>query len=227
MRILLVEDDLELGDGLKASLEQQQYFVDWVHHAEKVQSYLTAAHYELVILDLGLPGLSGLELLKQLRGRLDPLKSTAVLIITAMDSVKDRVAGLDAGADDYLVKPFALSELHARVRSVIRRNNAAASNLLRVGALTLDLVSHQAKIDETDLELSSREAAVLELLMLNVGRPVGKEQMVNSLGTRNDSLSDNAIEVYVHRVRKKLESAGIRVRTLRGIGYSLERPKAG
>ncbi len=227
MRILLVEDDLELGDGLKASLEQQQYFVDWAHEAEKVLAYLAAAHYELVILDLGLPGVSGLELLRQLRARLDPLKSTPVLIITAMDSVKDRVAGLDAGADDYLVKPFALTEMHARVRSVIRRKNAAASNLLRLGALTLDLASRQAKIDDSDLELSSREAAVLELLMLNAGRPVGKDQMINSLGTRDDSLSDNAIEVYVHRVRKKLESAGIRVRTLRGIGYSLERSKSG
>ncbi len=223
MRILLVEDDLELGAGLKVSLETEHYFVDWIQQAEKVVSYLSAAHYELIILDLALPELPGLELLNQLRSRTDPLKSIAVLIITAMDSVRQRVAGLDAGADDYLVKPFALAELHARIRSVIRRRNAASSNLMQLGQLTLDLKSRQAKIGDTDLELSNREAAVLEVLMLHAGRPVSKGQMIESLGSRDDIVSDNAIEVYVHRVRKRLEPAGIKVRTLRGIGYCLER----
>ena len=226
MRVLLVEDDPELGQALKSSLEQQHHSVDWTTKGENVAPYLVAAHYELMILDLGLPGMSGLEALTRLRSRTDSIRSIPVLIVTAMDSVKDRIAGLDAGADDYLVKPFALDEMHARIRSVIRRQNAASSNLLHIGRLSLDLASRQARIDEVDLELSRRETAMLEVLMLNVGRPVGKDKLIESLGTREEQVSDNAIEVYVHRVRKKLEHAGIRVRTMRGIGYCLERAKA-
>ena len=225
MRILLVEDDLELGEGVVASLEQQHYVVDWTVRGENVAPFLVAGRFDLVILDLGLPGISGMDVLRQLRARSDPLCSTPVLIMTAMDAVKDRVAGLDAGADDYLVKPFALDELHARIRSVVRRRNAASSNLISQGRLTLDLVSRQARVGDEDLELSNREAGVLEVLMLNAGRPVSKEQMLDSIVSRDDSLTSNAIEVYVHRVRKKLEHAGIRVRTLRGIGYCLERSK--
>lgn len=226
MRVLLVEDDLELGEGLVSSLQQQHYIVDWTQRGENVAPFLVSGRYDIVILDLGLPGLSGMDVLRQLRARTDPIRSTPVLIMTAMDAVRDRVAGLDAGADDYLVKPFALDELHARIRSVIRRRNAAASNLISHGRLTLDIVSRQAKIDDEDLALSSRESGILEVLMLNAGRPVSKDQMLESLVTREDNLTENAVEVYVHRVRKKLEPAGIRVRTMRGIGYCLERVKA-
>jgi two-component system, OmpR family, response regulator len=225
VRILLVEDDAVLGRGLTTNLEQQRYAVDWLASGGKVVEQLLSGHYDLLILDLGLPEMSGLTVLKALRTRADDLRSMPVLVITASESVPERVIGLDAGADDYLTKPFALDELNARVRALIRRRHAASSNLIQLGRLSLDLASRQARIDDVDLELSSREISLLRVLMLNAGRPVGKDQILESLVNRDAELSTNAIEVYVHRVRKKLDAAGIRVRTLRGIGYCLERIK--
>jgi len=225
MRILLVEDDAELGEATRASLQRESYAVDWVNEGERALAAIETAPYDLVILDLGLPRMNGLTMLRALRARSDVRATTPVLITTARDAVHDRVDGLDAGADDYLVKPFAISELHARVRALIRRRNAAASSELAHGRLRFDLVSRQASADGLSLDLSAREAGILEVLLLRAGRAVSKEQLLESLCAWDDDISLNAIEVYVHRLRKKLEIAGIEVRTFRGLGYCIDKPQ--
>ena len=223
MRILLVEDDAELGGAVSASLKREHYALDWVTDGVAAAAALSAADYDLMILDLGLPKLSGLSVLKQLRGRGESQRALPVLVATAMDAVNDRVEGLDAGADDYLVKPFALDELHARVRALIRRRNAAASSIIEHGNLSFDLTSRQAAATGVPLELSVREAGILEVLLLRAGRAVTKEQLLEKLCAWDSDISLNAIEVYVHRLRKKLEPAGVQVRTFRGLGYCIDK----
>jgi two-component system, OmpR family, response regulator len=225
VRILLVEDDAELGGAVSASLKREHYALDWATDGPAASAALATADYDLVILDLGLPKLSGLAVLKQLRGRGETQRAVPVLITTAMDSVNDRVEGLDAGADDYLVKPFALDELHARVRALIRRRNAASSNLIEHGNLSFDLTSRQASATGVPLELSVREAGILEVLLLRAGRAVTKEQLLERLCAWDSDISLNAIEVYVHRLRKKLEPAGVQVRTFRGLGYCIDKAR--
>ncbi len=223
MRILLVEDDRELGNAVSASLSGDGYALDWLTDGVAATTALSTAVYDLILLDLGLPKRGGLSVLRALRARSDTQRSTPVLIVTAMDSVKDRVEGLDAGADDYLVKPFSLEELHARVRALIRRRNAVNSNMIAHGDLHFDLQSHQASVKGAPLELSAREAAILEVLLLREGRAVSKEQLMESVFTWDQHITLNAIEVYVHRLRKKLESAHVNVRTFRGLGYCIEK----
>lgn len=223
MRILLVEDDAELGGAVSASLKREHYALDWVTDGVAAAAALSTADYDLMILDLGLPKLSGLSVLKQLRGRGESQRALPVLVTTAMDAVSDRVEGLDAGADDYLVKPFALDELHARVRALIRRRNAASSSIIEHGNLSFDLTSRQAAAAGTPLELSVREAGILEVLLLRAGRAVTKEQLLEKLCAWDSDISLNAIEVYVHRLRKKLEPAGVQVRTFRGLGYCIDK----
>jgi two-component system OmpR family response regulator len=225
VRILLVEDDAELGAGVNSSLRREHYAVDWVTDGSAASSALSTSDYDLVILDLGLPKMSGLNVLKQLRARGEAQRAVPVLVTTAMDSVTDRVEGLDAGADDYLVKPFALDELHARVRALIRRRNAASSNIIEHGNLTFDLESRQASAAGMPLELSVREAGILEVLLLRAGRAVTKEQLLEKLCAWDSDISLNAIEVYVHRLRKKLEPAGLQVRTFRGLGYCIDKSR--
>jgi two-component system, OmpR family, response regulator len=224
VRLLLVEDDRELGNAVSASLSGEGYAVDWLTDGAAASASLATATYDLILLDLGLPKKSGIVVLRELRARIDTQRSTPVLIVTAMDSVKDRVEGLDAGADDYMIKPFSLAELHARVRALIRRRNAVASNMISHGALRFDLQSHQATVNGEALELSAREAAILEVLLLRAGRAVSKEQLMESLFTWDSDITLNAIEVYVHRLRKKLEIAQVSVRTFRGLGYCIEKP---
>jgi two-component system, OmpR family, response regulator len=224
MRLLLVEDDRELGNAVFASLSAEGYAVDWITDGESANVALTTATYDLLLLDLGLPKKGGIAVLRELRARGDTQRSLPVLIVTAMDSVKDRVEGLDAGGDDYLIKPFSLAELHARVRALIRRRNAVTSNTIVHGALRFDLQSRQATLADAALELSSREAAILEVLLLRAGRAVSKEQLMESLFTWDRDITLNAIEVYVHRLRKKLEPAKVSVRTFRGLGYCIEKP---
>ena len=223
MRILLVEDDAELGGAVSASLKREHYALDWVTDGVAAAAALSTADYDLMILDLGLPKLSGLSVLKQLRGRGESQRALPVLVMTAMDAVSDRVEGLDAGADDYLVKPFALDELHARVRALIRRRNAASSSIIEHGNLNFDLTSRQAAAAGMPLELSVREAGILEVLLLRAGRAVTKEQLLEKLCAWDSDISLNAIEVYVHRLRKKLEPAGVQVRTFRGLGYCIDK----
>ena len=221
MRLLLVEDDPILGDAVLRHMKQQGYAVDWVRDGIAADTALHAQAFDLVVLDLGLPRRDGRSVLAQLRAR---GTATPVLIITAHDAVDDRVASLDAGADDYLVKPFALAELDARVRALIRRSHGADRSLLRHGPLVYDAANRLATVNGERLDLSARELALLELLLLRQGRVVGKEQIVEHLCSWDQDVSTNAIEVYVHRLRKKLEPAAIQVLTVRGLGYYLAKP---
>jgi two-component system OmpR family response regulator len=221
MRILLAEDDQVLADALSRSLRGTGYAVDHFASGSETDTALSTQPYDLLILDLGLPGLPGLEVLKRLRARDD---AVPVLILTAADSVEQRVRGLDLGADDFMAKPFALSELEARVRALVRRSMGSGSAQLRCGALSFDQVSRSAYLDDHPLELSAREVGLLEVLLQRAGRLVSKEQIVDHLCEWGDEISLNAIEVYVHRLRRKLEGGQIRIATVRGLGYCLERP---
>ena len=220
MRILVAEDDAILADGVTRALRQSGYAVDWVKNGIEADSALETDDFDLLILDLGLPKKSGLEVLKRLRLRDSRLP---VLILTALDGVNDRVRGLDAGADDYLAKPFDLSELEARVRALVRRGIGGGATLLRHGALTYDQVGRVAHVNGDVLELSAREVSLLEIFLQRAGRMVSKDQLVSHLCEWGEEVSANAIEVYVHRLRKKLEPGGVRIVTVRGLGYSLEK----
>ncbi len=222
MRVLLVEDDAILGDAVVATLRAAGYAVDWVKDGSAADTSLRSETFDLVLLDLGLPRLPGMAVLRGLRER---KTKVPVLILTAQGSVQERVAGLDAGADDYLAKPFELAELEARVRALIRRSHGGDSNRLRCGALEYDVAARKATLDGVPVEISARELSVLELLMLHTGKLVNKEQMVEHLYGWGEEVGTNAIEVYVHRLRKKLEPAGVNILTVRGLGYWLEKPQ--
>jgi two-component system OmpR family response regulator len=225
LRILLVEDDAVLATALARALRQAAYAVDAIESGSEADQILRMDVYDLVILDLGLPGLDGLEVLRRLRGRRSRIP---VLALTARDALEDRVAGLDLGADDYLTKPFDLPEFEARVRALIRRGHYNASARVEHGRLSLDTAGRRLYCDEEPIELSLRELAVAEILILRAGRVVSKEQMVDHLyGWNDEEVGSNAIEVYVHRVRRKFEPAGVTIRTVRGMGYLLEKPDAG
>jgi two-component system OmpR family response regulator len=221
MRVLIAEDDSVLADGLCRALRAQGHAIDWVACGSQADAALSAQDYDLLILDLGLPRLPGLEVLRRLRARRARLP---VLILTATDSVDQRVQGLDLGADDYMAKPFALSELEARVRALVRRAMGSSVSQMQLGALSYDQASRTASLGETTLELSARETGLLEILLQRAGRLVSKEQIVDHLCEWGEEVSTNAIEVYMHRLRKKLEGGGIRIMTVRGLGYCLERP---
>jgi len=221
MRILVAEDDAILADGVLRSLRQAGYAVDWVKNGLEADAALDADEFDLLILDIGLPKKSGLDVLKRLRARDSRLP---VLILTALDGVNDRVRGLDAGADDYLAKPFELAELEARVRALTRRGMAGGPTLLRHGALSYDQVGRTVRVNGELLELSAREVSLLEIFLQRSGRLVSKDQLVSHLCEWGEEVSPNAIEVYVHRLRKKLEAGGVRIVTVRGLGYSLEKP---
>lgn len=221
MRVLLVEDDAVLGDAVVATLRGGGYAVDWVKDGSAADTSLKSEEFDMVLLDLGLPRMSGMTVLRNLRDRRGRVP---VLILTAQGSVQDRVAGLDAGADDYLAKPFELAELEARVRALIRRSHGGDSNRLRCGALEYDVAGRRATLAGQPAEFSARELSVLELLLRHAGRLVNKEQMVEHLYGWGEEVGTNAIEVYVHRLRKKLEPAGVNILTVRGLGYWLEKP---
>lgn len=221
MRILIVEDDPVLADGLMRILRRSNHVVTHEDNGKRADHLLTVQQFDLVILDMGLPDMDGSEVLRRLRHR---NAKVPVLILTARDSVEDRVLGLDFGADDYLVKPFDLPELEARIRALLRRGQAASSAQLQIGELHLDTVGHRATLHGEPLELSARELSVLEMLMLRAGRVVSKEQLSEQMSSLGDEMSSNAIEVYVHRVRKKIEAGSVNIRTLRGLGYMLEKP---
>jgi two-component system OmpR family response regulator len=220
MRILIVEDDPVLADGLVRSLRQSDYAVDCANDGATADHVLTTHVYDLVMLDLGLPRMDGFEVLRRLRRR---GARVPVLILTARDALDDRVKGLDLGADDYLTKPFDLPELEARARALIRRGHAGGSSTLVHGTLALDVAGRRATLAGEPLDLSGRELGVLEVLMLRSGRVVGKEQLAEQLYGWEEEVGANAIEVYVHRLRRKLEPAGVYIRTIRGLGYLLEK----
>jgi len=221
MRILIVEDDPVLADGLMRSLRAFDYAVDCATDGGEADHVLAAQNYDLVILDIGLPKLDGYEVLRRLRRR---GSKTPVLFLTARDGLDDRIRGLDLGGDDYLTKPFDLPELEARVRAHIRRGQSGGGSLLVHGALTLDTAGRRATLNGEPLDLSAREFGVLEVLMLRSGRVVNKDQLAEQLYGWDEEVGPNAIEVYVHRLRRKLEPAGVAIRTIRGLGYLLEKP---
>ena len=221
MRILIAEDDQVLADGLLRSLRNSGAVVDHViSGAEADTALLMNNHFDLLILALGLPRVHGLEVLRRLRSRSDSLP---VLILTAADAVEERVKGLDLGADDYMAKPFSLQELEARVRALTRRGMGSTSSTIKHGPLVYDQAGRVATIDGKMVELSARELGLLEVLLQRTGRLVSKEQLVERLCEWGEEVSNNAIEVYIHRLRKKIEKGPIRIATVRGLGYCLEK----
>lgn len=220
MRILIAEDDQVLADGLLRALRASGYAVDQVSSGNEADAALASHEFDLVILDLGLPKLHGFEVLRKLRAR---GATVPVLILTAADSVEQRVKGLDLGADDYMAKPFALQELEARVRALTRRGMGTATALIRHGPLSFDATGRVAYFDDKMLELSARELSLLEVLLQRSGRLVSKDKLVERLCEWGEEVSNNAIEVYIHRLRKKIEQGPVRIATVRGLGYCLEK----
>ena len=223
MRVPIVEDDKALADGLLRTLKQSDYAVDHAATGELALRACAEEHYDLIVLDIRLPGMDGFEVLKSIRKQ---HQGGSILILTAHDSEADRIRGLDLGADDYVAKPFSLPELEARIRALIRRSQTVRSPSMSFGSLSVDIVGRQARIGDANLDLTPREWGVLEYLMMRAGQVVSKEQMLQALCSWDDSLTHNAIEVYISRLRSKLQTAGIRIRTVRGFGYMFEDPEA-
>ena len=216
MRVLLVEDDRMIADGVRKALRGDGWAVDWVEDGLAALSAVEAQPYDLMLLDLGLPKRDGLEVLKTLRAK---GRSLPVLIVTARDAVSDRVKGLDAGADDYVVKPFDLDELGARMRALLRRQAGRSDSLVRHGALTLDPATHQVTLDNAPVALSAREFALLEALLARPGAVLSKSQLEEKIYGWGEEIGSNTVEVYIHALRKKLGAEAIR--NVRGLGYMI------
>lgn len=216
MRVLLVEDDRMIGEGLRAALRLEGHAVDWVYDVPAAHASLAAERFDLVLLDLGLPQGDGLQVLRTLRARQD---STPVIVLTARDGVSDRVAGLDAGADDYLAKPFELDELNARIRAVQRRHTGRSGTVLEHGGVRLDPATRQVTQDGEPVILSARELALLEALMQRPGAILSRAQLEDKLYGWGDEIESNAVSVYVLQLRRKLGAEFIR--NMRGVGYFL------
>lgn len=221
MRILLVEDDALLADGLARSLRQSGYLVEVASDGPTADRWLQDGEFDLTLLDLGLPGLDGSEVLQRLRQR---KQRTPVLVLSARQGLDERVRLLDLGADDYMVKPVALAELEARARALIRRGQGGAEPVIGFGRLQLDTVGRRAWLEGHALELAAREWAALEFLVQRVNRIVSKEQISQALYGWDEDITPNAVEKSISRLRSKLEPAGITIRTVRGLGYYLEKP---
>lgn len=222
MRLLLVEDDRMIGDSLRGALRLDGDAVDWVRDASAADAALSSERFDLVLLDLGLPQGDGLDVLRRLRARRD---STPVIVLTARDAVGDRVAGLDAGADDYLVKPFELDELAARIRAVMRRHSGRAQPVLSHGGVTLDPATRQVTQHGVPVPLSAREFAVLEALMQRPGALLSRAQLEDRLYGWGEEIESNAVSVYIHQLRRKLGAQFIQ--NVRGVGYFVQAPAAG
>jgi two-component system, OmpR family, response regulator len=221
MRILLVEDDALLADGLARSLRQSGYLVEVASDGTMADRWLQDGDFDLTILDLGLPGLDGSEVLSRLRQR---KQRTPVLVLSARQELDERVRLLNLGADDFVVKPVALVELEARVRALIRRGQGGAEPVISLGRLQLDTIGKRAWLEGCALDLAAREWAALEFLVQRVNRIVSKEQITQALYAWDEEITPNAIEKFISRLRSKLEPAGITIRTVRGLGYYLEKP---
>ena len=216
MRLLLVEDDALLGDGIRNGLKQQDFAVEWLRDGESAVHSLLHEHYDVVVLDLGLPKKHGLDVLREIRAKGVKLP---VLILTAQDAVEDRIAGLDAGADDYLVKPFDLDELYARIRALLRRSSGRADPKIIHGEIEIDPAAHQVMLAGNVVELSRREYAVLLELLQNRGRVLSRTRLEEGLYEWSEQIESNTVEVHVHHLRKKL---GVElIRTIRGVGYMI------
>lgn len=218
MRLLLVEDDEFLGDAVKTGLIQLGYIVDWLKDGESARSALRSESFELIILDLGLPKLSGISLLQTIRHEGN---ATPVIILTARESVESRVKGLDSGADDYLVKPFDLNELGARVRALVRRSQGRADTVLQYRNVTLDPAAHSVLVDGIKINVPRREFSLLQKLLENSGYVLSREQLMQSIYSWDEDVDSNALEVHIHNLRRKLNANYIR--TIRGVGYMVEK----
>ena len=214
MRILLVEDDALLGDGVCAGLRREDNSVDWVKNGETALTAVKQTEYDCMILDIGLPKISGLDVLRNMR---EANNDTPVLILTAQDGLSDRVRGLDARADDYLIKPFEFAELHARIRALGRRNRGSSSETIRYENIVIDTSSHTVEYKDQPVELSRREFSLLVELVTNQGRVLSRQHLEQKLYSWSDEIESNTIEVYIHHLRKKFYSELIK--TVRGIGY--------
>ncbi len=217
MRLLLVEDDEILGDGLKSGLTMEGYAVDWLTDGKQTDEALQTHSYEILVLDLNLPGMNGLDVLKALRKRKD---ATLVLILTARDTVNDRVIGLDSGADDFVVKPFDMNEICARLRALIRRHGGRGTPLLEHKGVVLDPASHKVTVDGRDVDISQKEFEVLNFLLANKGAVISRARLEETLYSWNSEIESNTVEVHIHHLRKKLPANFIR--TVRGVGYIID-----
>ncbi len=222
MRVLLVEDDELLGDGIKSCLKTSGYTIDWVKDGKAAIDVLSSSHesFDIIVLDLGLPKMSGLDVLKNIRNE---NIATPVLILTAFETVDDRVKGLDAGADDYMTKPFDLEELNARIRALLRRSKSRAKPTISYDNITLDPASHVVTFNGETVMISRREFALLQKLLENAGRVISREQLNQTLYGWGENIDSNALEVHIHNLRKRFGTSLIR--TIRGVGYMVEKEK--
>lgn len=220
MRLLLIEDNDSIGKGLYVGLNQAGYAVDWVRDGETAQSAFVTEEYDVAVLDLGLPRKSGIEVLAELRAR---GSKVPVLILTAKDTINDRIIGLDQGADDYMVKPFDLDELQARLRAILRRSSGRASPKLVHGDIELDPASHTVTQNGSIIDLTPRAFDILQTLMENQGRVMSRSRLEESMYSWKDEIESNAVEVHIHQIRKKLGNELIR--TIRGVGYIMDKAK--
>lgn len=227
MRLLLVEDDVMVASGIKLGLSDAGYAVDWVGSGERAEEVLRSESFDAAIIDIGLPNIDGLELTRRLRKPDMPSCGMPVLILTARDALHDRVQGLDLGADDYMIKPFELPELLARLRALLRRSQSATSSVLNFGPIELDTATRRAGARKDDatfaaIDLGPREWTVMEYLLLNAPKPASKEKLLQALTGWDKEITPNAVEVYISRLRGKLEPHGVALRSIRGFGYRLE-----
>lgn len=214
MRLLLIEDDEIIGDGIVAGLKEFSYTTDWLKDGKQLHSAISATDYDAIILDLNLPGESGLALLVKLR---NSGKSIPVLILTARDTLEDKVKGLDLGADDYMIKPFDLDELAARLRALIRRNHGRTHPVLKHNDIEMDIARHSVTKNNNTVDLSAKEFSLLQLLMENSGKVLSKRKIEDSIYAWGEEIESNSVEVHVHNIRKKIGSDIIK--TIRGVGY--------
>ena len=221
MRILLAEDDTMLGDGLRAGLRQQGFQVDWVRDGRAAEHELASGVYAAGVLDLGLPVMDGMDVLKSVRSR---RVQTPILILTARDTVPERVLGLDSGADDYVLKPVDLYELAARLRSLVRRSSGQVQEILTLAGVAVDPSSRKVTLNDEVIALSTREFDLLHALMRNAGRVLSREQLEQQMYSWGHEVESNAIEVHIHHLRRKL--GGELIQTVRGVGYTVQRPAA-
>ncbi len=224
MRILLVEDDTLLAAGIAEAFRRHHDTVDMLNAAEAAEAALSSTEYDLAIFDVGLPGMDGFELVRRVRHR---GLAVPILMLTARDSVQDRVRGLNSGADDYLVKPFSLEELIARGQALLRRSRSATASVVSFGPLRMDMGVKQAWVDELPLELTAREWVLMQQLMLAAPNVVSKSRLVDALGSWDREVSGNAVEINVSRLRTKLGASSVEIRTMRGLGYRLAAQPAG
>lgn len=222
MRILLVEDELALGEWLSKALEQVGYRVDWLDDGRLVEKTLDSLEYDAMLLDLGLPGRSGQDVLKNIRAK---DKRLPVLILTARNSLQTKVSSLNEGADDFLSKPFEMAELEARLSALIRRARGSEHPRMSMGALHYDSVTRQFKLNDELVSLSPREHALLKILIQKSGEPLTRQHILDRVFKDDDDVLSSAAEVLIHRVRKKLEGSGLHIQTYRGLGYALELDK--